>query len=538
MTQFVPSPPPDAPDLIAVRHSDKTTPAERDAIWHQLLANSVEGLVGLTAVRAGNLPNGLIVNLRYHFINHIALRDTFRNQPQNLHDVTGRLLTDFFPSIRETSLWQTYLAVIETGQPQRVEQHYNADQRDIWVVQAVSPFGPDGVMLSYSETSNLHRAAQRLSQQTNLLNGVLNSSPNGVVVFKATRNAQGQLLGFEITLVNQLFETLTGQNEHYFDGLSLQDIYPIGLQRTQRLQHLLDTGEPIQFDEFIPALGRWLDITLTRLNDGFVATVKDITAEKQVRQQLDQTMQQLRRSNQDLEQFAYVASHDLQEPLRKITSFGDMLMALHAPQLTEQAADMITRMQRSADRMRLLVQDLLTYARLSDRRNAFGDVDLNQLLLSVSDDLDVPIQERGATILLNSLPTVRGNATLLRQLFQNLISNGIKFQPDSAGSGGLPRVIVRGRRATKQELPASLAASHPDQQYARIEVADNGIGFNERYLDRIFTIFQRLHGRTEFTGTGMGLAICKKVVDLHGGSITAQSQEGAGATFIVCLPMK
>jgi len=533
------APHPDPRDFVSMPSPDQTTPAERDNIWQQFLGNSVEGLVGLTAVRADNLPNGPIINLRYHFLNHIALRDTFRAKPDQLHDIRGRLLTDFFPSIRDTSLWQTYLTVIETGQPQRVEQHYNVDQRDIWVVQAVAPFGTDGVMLSYSETSDLHRAARRLSQQTNLLNGVLNSSPNGVIVFEAVRTGQGQLSGFQITLVNQFFATIAGQDRAYFDGLTLQDIYPIGSQRMDRLQQLLDTGEPIEFDEFIPAFDRWLAVTLTRLNDGFVATLRDITAEKRTQEQLQDTVQELRRSNQDLEQFAYVASHDLQEPLRKIISFGDVLMVQYAPQLSESAANVIGRMQRSADRMRLLVQDLLTYARLSGHRDTFGGVELDQLLRSVSDDLDLTIQERNATLVFDPLPTVWGDATLLRQLFQNLIGNGIKFQPDARPDGTSPRITVRGRLAAEHELPEALLTSEMfrlGRQYVRIEVIDNGIGFDEQYLDRIFTIFQRLHGRMQFTGTGMGLAICKKVMDLHQGSITASSQAGNGATFVLYLP--
>lgn len=521
---------------------DRSTNEERESIWKQVLDHSVEGLVGLIAVREGDEPTGAIVDFRYHFLNHVSLRDTFRNRPHEIHDITGRLLSEFFPSIRETTLWRTYVNVVETGTPQRVEQHYNVDARDIWVLQSVSPFGKDGVMLSYSETSDLHHAARRLSRQTNLLNGVLNSSPNGIVVFESMRSETGQLTGFQITLVNQMFETLTNRDGNYFIGLTLNDIYPIGPNRTERLRQLLDSGQPIHFDEFIPALGRWLDIALTRLNDGFVATVKDITTEKQVRQQLEATVQELHRSNRNLEQFAYVASHDLQEPLRKIVAFGDVLNNQFADQLSEPAADLIRRMQRSAGRMRSLVQDLLTYARLSGNRETFGLVDLNHLLASVADDLDMTIQERRAQVHIESLPAIWGDAALLRQLFQNLLSNALKFQPSGRQlSEVVPQVKIRGRVATDHELPGVLLAvdaSQAGRRYAVIEVADNGIGFDERYLDRIFTIFQRLHGNLQFTGTGVGLAICKKVVDLHGGSITALSREGEGATFVLHLPMQ
>lgn len=497
--------------------------------------------MGLIAVREGDDPNGAIIDFRYYFLNHIALRDTFRNQHDKIHDIRGRLLTDFFPTIRETALWQTYVNVITIGEPHRVEQHYNVDQRDIWVIQSVVPFGHDGVMLSYSETSDLHHAARRLSQQTNLLNGVLNSSPNGVVVFEASRDAQGQLTGFQIALVNRMFETLTGRDSSYFVGLTLNDIFPIGPNRTERLRVLLESGQPVHFDEYIPALGRWLDITLTRLNDGFVATVNDITAEKQMRQQLEETVQELHRSNQNLEQFAYVASHDLQEPLRKIVSFGDVLATQFADQLSEPAADLIRRMQRSAGRMRSLVQDLLTYARLSGSRDTFGLVDLNSLLASVVDDLELTIHERRARVNLEPLPAVWGDAALLRQLFQNLLSNALKFQPLRRPNDAACEVTVRGSVVSAQNL--SVAAVAPDasqdgRRYALLEVIDNGIGFDERYVDRIFTIFQRLHGNMQFSGTGMGLAISKKVVDLHGGHITALSREGEGAKFVLHLPMQ
>ncbi|MGF7216415.1 signal transduction histidine kinase [Spirosoma lacussanchae] len=530
------------PDLPDARGFDRSTPDEKADIWQQVLNHSVEGLVGLVAVRSGDSDQGAIVNFRYKFINQIALRDTFRRHPEQLHDITGRLLTDFFPSIRDTALFHTYVQVIETGKPQRVEQHYNVDHRDIWVIQSVAPFGQDGVMLSYSETSDLHQAARRLSRQTNLLNGVLNSSPHGIVVFETIRDGLGQLTGFHITLVNQMFELQTGRTSSYFVGLSLNDIYPIGPGRVEQLKRLLETGQPIHFDEFIPALGRWFNLTLTRLNDGFVATVQDITTEKQVQQQLEETVQELHRSNRNLEQFAYVASHDLQEPLRKIVAFGDVLNSQFASQMSEPASDLIRRMQRSAGRMRSLVQDLLTYARLSGSRDTFGLVDLNQLLASVMDDLEITIQERNTRVDIGMLPAVWGDAALLWQLFQNLMSNALKFQkPGQHLSGPLPHVRVQGRVATDTELPAGLSATDVSQsgrRYAIIEVIDNGIGFDERYLDRIFTIFQRLHGNLHFGGTGVGLAICKKVIDLHGGTITALSREGEGATFVLYLPMQ
>ena len=537
MDQSVPRPHPAKPPG-AVAH-DTFSVDEQASVWQQVLAHSVNGLVGLTAVRDGA---GRIINFRYRFINQIALRDTFWNNPADSHDITGKLLTEFFPSIQKTGLWQTYVGVVETGQPRRVEQHYNLDERDIWVSQSASSFGPDSLLLSYTETSELHIAARRVTRQSELLNGVLNSSPNGIIVFEAVRNAQKQITDFQTILVNQMVETMTGQKTSYFLEHSLSAIYSINLNRMNRLRELIDTGEPIHFDEFSPSLSRWLDMTLTRLNDGFVATVKDITTEKQIRQQLEDAVQELHRSNQNLEQFAYVASHDLQEPLRKIVSFGDVLNDQFANEMSESATDLIRRMQRSAGRMRSLVQDLLTWARLSGNNETFALIDLNHLMASVADDLEMTVADQRATLTIGPLPAVWGAPALLRQLFQNLLSNALKFhQPGPDGEAPTPCVSIRGHVATDDELPAGLLLADSAQsgrRYAVVDVIDNGIGFDERYLDRIFTIFQRLHGQMHFPGTGVGLAICRKVVDLHNGHITAISREGAGTTFRLVLPMQ
>jgi signal transduction histidine kinase len=520
-------------------HVGDLTLEEQAMLWQQTLDHSVNGLVGLTAVRDNTQK---IINFRYRFVNQIALRDTIRANQTNHTNVVGQLLTDFFPAIRNSSLWQTYIDVVETGNPHRFEYQYALDKRDFWAIQSASPFGKDGLLLSYAETSDLHLAARRVTRQTALLNGVLNSSPNGIVVFEAVRDDQNALIDFQISLVNRVFETMTGRDASFFAATTLMAIYPIGPKRFDRLRHLLKTGESIHFDEFIAALGRWLDITLTRLNDGFVATVQDITAQRQVQQQLEATVQELHRSNENLEQFAYVASHDLQEPLRKIVSFGDVLNDQFADSMSDSAADLIHRMQRSAGRMRSLVQDLLAYSRLSGDVETFSLIDLNHLLPTVIDDLEMTIQDRQAIISVETLPAVWGDASLLRQLFQNLVSNALKFQHDAQqDSRSLPHVTIQGRVAASHELPAGLLtldASQAGRRYALIEIKDNGIGFDERYLDRIFTIFQRLHGRMQYTGTGMGLAICKKVVDIHGGHITATSREGEGATFVLHLPMQ
>lgn len=241
----------------------------------------------------------------------------------------------------------------------------------------------------------------------------------------------------------------------------------------------------------------------------------------------------LKRSNENLQQFAYVASHDLQEPLRKVQQFGNLLHRKYADQLGEEGADFIKRMQTSAGRMTRLIEDLLVYSRISTRQETTEPTDLGEVVKAVLTDLELRIQETGAVVEVAALPTVPGSALQLSQLFQNLLSNALKFRrPDVSPVIGVTAEVV-----AASDVPPKVIPARPAAMYQRINVSDNGIGFEEQYLDRIFQVFQRLHGRAEYAGTGIGLAICEKVATNHGGAITATSQPGQGTTFSVYLPV-
>ena len=227
----------------------------------------------------------------------------------------------------------------------------------------------------------------------------------------------------------------------------------------------------------------------------------------------------LRRSNEDLEQFAYAASHDLQEPLRKILGFGERLEEECGELLTPDGRDYLRRMLSAGHRMRALIQDLLSYSRLSTRLQTLFPVNLTTIAKQVIGDLELRIEQLQATIELKELPTVHADPVEMRQLLQNLISNALKFR--------------------KEEVPPFVAIDAKSLGTAwEIRVQDNGIGFDEKHLARMFAIFQRLHRRGEYEGNGIGLAICKKVVERHGGSISGRSTPGEGACFIVTLPAR
>ncbi|WP_052731278.1 PAS domain S-box protein [Spirosoma radiotolerans] len=248
-------------------------------------------------------------------------------------------------------------------------------------------------------------------------------------------------------------------------------------------------------------------------------------------QQLEASIHDLQRSNENLQQFAYVASHDLQEPLRKIQSFGDILKAQYATDLGEGIA-YLERMQAAASRMSTLIRDLLAYSRISTQQEVTSVVPLTQVVRQTVLDLDLLIGETDASIQIDVLPTVQGDASQLGQLFLNLLGNAVKFRR----TGVVPQITVRAHQVLASELPPTVRPTRVANTYHCIDVADNGIGFDDKYVDRIFHVFQRLHGRSEYAGTGIGLAICEKVAANHGGAITATSRPGQGATFSVYLP--
>jgi PAS domain S-box-containing protein len=272
----------------------------------------------------------------------------------------------------------------------------------------------------------------------------------------------------------------------------------------------------------------WANVVVNSLRDdagalrGFAKLARDFTERKRLEQGLKDFTARLQRSNSELEEFASVASHDLQEPLRKIQSFGDQLYSRYAAVLGVQGREDLGRIQAAASRMRRLIDDLLSFARITSNAKAFRPVDLEQVAREVVADLEGRIEQTGARVDVGNLPVIDAEPTQMRQLFQNLIGNGLKFH-----RADLPPVV------TVRAEPPSPASATPS---CRIIVEDNGIGFDEKHRDRIFKLFERLHGRSEYEGTGMGLAICRKIVEWHGGSITAYSAPGQGATFVVSMP--
>ncbi|HCU24013.1 MAG TPA: hypothetical protein DF383_03270 [Deltaproteobacteria bacterium] len=258
----------------------------------------------------------------------------------------------------------------------------------------------------------------------------------------------------------------------------------------------------------------------------FASSVADIVslvyaaeARRQAERALQKKSEELEQSNKELERFAYVASHDLQEPLYLIIAFSDRLQSRHADGLGDAGLELVRRIQRSAERMRHLVDDLLAFSRLGSKSRPFQRVELEDILAEVQKDLELRFRESHGKLHVEKLPAVEADPSQIRQLLQNLIVNALKFRRPELN----PLVSVRSRDL--------------DNGFCEITVEDNGIGFEEKYIEQIFRPFSRLHSYAEYQGSGIGLAVCQKIVQRHGGEITAHSQVGAGSKFIFTLPL-
>lgn len=261
----------------------------------------------------------------------------------------------------------------------------------------------------------------------------------------------------------------------------------------------------------------------------FTGIVFDLTERKQNEQKLERYAKELEKSNQELQNFAYISSHDLQEPLRKILAFGDRIFHKDHDNLSEKGQDYLKRTLNAAERMQKLIDGLLAFSRIETRAQPFSEVDLNQVLQEVLEDLEITINQAGAQFEIDNLPTIEGERYQMRQLFQNLINNALKFRSDQREP-----LIRISHQFYKNDQPVK---NREQANKVTIAVEDNGIGFDESYANKVFEIFSKLNG-PRHEGSGIGLSICQKVIEWHNGTITAKSTVGEGTTLFIYLPVE
>ncbi|HZG01873.1 MAG TPA: ATP-binding protein [Chitinophagales bacterium] len=300
-------------------------------------------------------------------------------------------------------------------------------------------------------------------------------------------------------------------------------------------QHALDkaVAETKSLISLTPLLMLVLSLfSIAVLLAGYIFMSRELSKRLDAQLLLEQKIGDLNRSNRELEQFAYVASHDLQEPLRKIQAFGDRMVIKNSDAMNEDVRLGVSKMQNAAARMQVLIDDLLSYSRVLHLEDEFVEVDLNTSLQDVLSDLEISIRNKSASVQADALPVIRAVPFQMQQLFLNLLSNALKFAKPAMP----PRVQVRYAQVSGKDLP-DVNPHKRSAVFHRISVIDDGVGFNAEYNKKIFVIFQQLHNKMEYGGTGIGLAVCKKIAENHGGFIVAESEPGQGAAFHVFIPV-
>jgi len=381
--------------------------------------------------------------------------------------------------------------------------------------EAGEPLRISGIVQDITERK---RAEQMLSASESRYRSLFENMQEGYAYCRMFYE-DGQPQDFTYLAVNRAFEQLTGLRDVVGKKVSvvIPGIRSADPELFAAYGRVARTGQPERFEVFVKALGMWFSIAVHGPEpEHFVAIFEVITERKLAEEKIKRTVADLERSNQELEHFAYVASHDLQEPLRMVASYTQLLEQHFGGQLDDKARKYIHYAVDGAVRMQTLINDLLAYSRVGRHGKSFEPTDAHAVLGMAIRNLTAAIGEAHAVITSDDLPTVTADASQLVLLFQNLLSNAIKFR-----RGEQPRIHVSARR---------------DGREWRFAVKDNGIGIEAQYAERVFVIFQRLHTKEEYSGTGIGLAICKRIVERHGGRIWFESSPGSGTTFFFTIP--
>lgn len=365
-----------------------------------------------------------------------------------------------------------------------------------------------------------------LQQQKDFVETVINSSVDLIAVFDKNLN---------YLMLNKRSDEYYSLKREQVIGKNILDVYPHVIESGmfEDLKKAL-SGEYIHNSKYKSSVAnKYFDNYYIPLKDvtgkvyGVMAIAHDITRIMEASEKLEILNAELLKSNRDLEQFAYVASHDLQEPLRKIQTFTDLMAESFNDK--EKLKKYHNKINQSASRMQGLIQDVLNFSRISKAEEAFEETDLGRILKTIETDFELIVREKGAVINHSALPTVKGIPMQLSQLFSNLIGNALKYNEQR------PVINISSRRLTGEEVK-NYSRLNGYSSYFELTFADNGIGFEAQYKEQIFNVFQRLHGRQEYSGTGIGLALCKKIVENHQGIIYANAEPGKGAVFTVVLP--
>ena len=511
-------------------------PSQSGAVSYSGTGNRLEQLQSQHQALLDLLPEGIFFKDRnsvFTSVNSVLARKLGKS----VEEIVGTTDHDFHSKELADKFRADDLRVMEQKKPERIEEIMLVGGRVRIIETSKAPIfdaqgNVTGVMGIIMDITDRKRAMEDLRRSEKIFRQVWEGSLDGMRL----TDEDGTIL-----LVNPAFCRLVKKSREELIGRPLTEVYEENHRASALEKHQKRFAErdiqPLFERELLLWNGEriWFELSNNFLEiegEGakLLSIFRDVSERKFAEVKLKEFTTRLERSNRELQDFAYVASHDLQEPLRKVSVFGDRLKLKFGEALGTEGRDYLERMQKAAMRMSALINDLLTFSRVTTKSQPFVQVDLAKVAQDVLFDLETRIEQVDGKVEIGPLPVIEAEPLHMRQLLQNLIGNALKFHKDNEK----PLVKVEAKLIQQQtELE-----TQPQRQMLELTVSDNGIGFEEKYLDRIFQVFQRLHTRQNYEGTGMGLAITRKIVEHHSGSITAHSAPNAGSTFIVHLPVK
>jgi PAS domain S-box-containing protein len=503
---------------------------QQSAVTNSILDASLNGIYSVVAVRN---PEGRVVDFEYLFVNSV-IADMLG---KTADEVVGKSIFEVIPENRNNGFFELFCEVLQKGEPVRNQTHFITTTFDHWFDYVVVRMDKDTLVVTLQDITKQKQSSLQLEQQKNLLDKIMTYSSSGISVSKMLRNEEGAVVDAITILVNDAAVNYTTIPKDIYLSKKASELDPAIRESAlfKMVVKTLETGEPFTSQYFFEPKGKWLETSVSKMDDDHVITVfSDITERKQTQLQLEQYVEELKRTNANLEEFSFAASHDLKEPIRKVATFTSQLSTLLESRLDEREIKIMERVQKATARMTQLVDDLLEYSHLTFDSEKFIEVDLNEIVARVNEDLDLIIHEKAAQITVEKLPILLAHPRQLAQLFQNLISNALKYNKPKVA----PQISITYTMVAANNMAPRISHLLTHQQYHKISVRDNGIGFEQQYEDVIFQVFQRLHGKSEYHGTGVGLAIVKKVVQNHKGFIAVESTPGIGSIFNIFLPVQ
>lgn len=500
---------------------------EQKSMLDNILINTSNGISVSRVLwdKDGNVIDAITV-----LANDAAVK--FIGLPKDIY--LSKKATEIEPDIIGSPYYQACIKTLETGES--FVMQYQMQSTGKWLELTVSKLDCDHLIQVFTDVTSIKESQLQLERAAKKLHTVFNAAQTGMFTFAPEYNSQGEIVDFRFVMVNSTISEFANQKPDALEGqLGVKwfsgyltngefDLYKkcfiTGLSQQKEIHYSLDGKD------------YYLDMKCVKINDQLLITLTDHSTLRNSQLALEKTIKALERSNMHLEEFAHAASHDMKEPLRKIHTFADRLKQILGPRMSETESQLFQRIMTSAERMQLLVEDLLEFSHVSIQTWAAEQIDLNEKVQKVLADLELSIEEKAAEVHVEKLPVITGNRRQLQQLLQNLISNALKYSKP----GVAPVIEITSKEVLGEESGFEIILEDKQTPFHLISINDNGIGFEQQYANQIFKIFTRLHGKNEYAGTGIGLAIVQKVIQNHKGYIMAEGEPGVGASFKVLLP--